>query len=223
MIDGGSTGFSVCMWVQISSSLTNARASLFSTGYDGCYKSFMLMVDESNQLSFGFGCVGSSVIAGAPVVGSWFHACGVAQWDGSSGLLLAYHNTVVGNADQTFSAYQGSNVMRFGSAPFPYYALTPRHMQMDEVFVYSRAVTAGEVTTLYQFGSVSSGLVAHFNFEQTGPVYTNLVDAATPITLTYSTSSTSNPICAAGVVGVTHTMGHTEEERRRGSSNSSIF
>ena len=149
---------------------------------------------------------------GATATGTWYH------------LTAVYDGTATGNAERlkiyldgtqkTFDSFQGNAVpstISYGSVSNnwigkPSYSTTYQHDfdgKIDDVIIYKNALSASQVTELYQTGSVSAlSPYAHYNFEQTSGdlldqtsnnndgTNNGATQTATGTSVTYSTTST---------------------------------
>jgi hypothetical protein len=101
-----------------------------------------------------------NVISTSTIVAAntWYHLC--ITIDSSFNSFLYINGTSVGSVVSSALSnvayiYMGGNGI--GTESFVGY--------IDELNVFNRAITSGEVTTLYGLGSISSGLIAHYAFD----------------------------------------------------------
>ena len=210
----GKEDLSFSLWLNLDSA-TNDWTVPFQIG-DAENPRIALTMDYYNsgglmyyKMSEGSGNNYAQGSASAPAKGSWTHIVGVM--DGSTSDIQLYvdgssvSTTVTGTPTGTPSNLAGNGYLgnsMYGSTSYWTNGL------MDQLVFYDTALTPSDVTALYNSGSGDStpdttGMIAHYDFEQTGSTLENqlfntataLSDKSTnsiPITLTTGTTTTGS-------------------------------
>jgi len=163
--------FTLSLWVNISSGVTDARENLISTGndsYDGA--NFAIGCSESafgGQDLFGFsmGVTGGGVYPNvllSPVRGSWWQATVVRS--GTNFTIFKNGSVLTNGVAATTANNPAIWLGRFQEVPSGNGSAYPLIGGIDDVRFYDRALSASEVQQLYQYESQSQGNVTtYFN------------------------------------------------------------
>lgn len=183
IIPSGSS-FSISAWVKpaqdYSIGVTRVVTKLYgsvssnragSLAFNSTTKKFIVCYPTASNLA------ADLVASNASSVDRWYHVVGI--FDNANGDVFLYIDNSLDNSKTDLTAditgYTGTSRFILGTELD---TGTPVYFKgaIDEVCCYNRALTSDEVTTLYNKGSVTSGLVAKYSFEEyTPPVGHNWV------------------------------------------------
>jgi hypothetical protein len=128
----------------------------------------------------------SNTNLGATATGTWYHMTVV--YDGTQSSNADKLKIYLDGTQKTFDSFSGTvpSTISYGSVSNnwigkPSYSTSYQHDfdgKIDEVVIYDKALTSTEVSALYNGGSGTTtpdtdGMVAHYNFEQTGTTLEN--------------------------------------------------
>ena len=149
--------FTVSMWVRLAN-LTTDQVVLSMAGSEN---SAFYVYFENNTNLFGFcvnanetgaassgNCAYTSVVAAT----TWYNI--IATYTASTGIGRIYLNNAAAVATAAFTAFNASSGLQFGRYRVANTWLNrPLNGRIDDVTVFQRILTAGEITTLYGAGS----------------------------------------------------------------------
>jgi hypothetical protein len=151
--------FSLASWVYITAESAEQNAIVAKWGSTNLSRSYNLVYNnQGNTIGFGVSSDGSSTAANSTTLLSatplalnqWYHVAAVYDTDGSSASMTLYLNGVLDNSVSSgvvTSVFDSTTQLTIGSF---YNNLADRRMQgeMDDLRLYSGALTAGEVAAL---------------------------------------------------------------------------
>ncbi len=189
-LDIGSNNWSVAAWFKTSS--TGVNQMVITKGAGGSY-SYQFYIDTSNKFQFNLvnSVAGNYLDATSTSTytdGTWHHAVGVFNQSTQTATLyidgnrVAFDDTTTGTlvSDSTGAFEIGRRADAVG-----YF-----NGNIDEARVYSKALTPNEVSQLYNF---APGPTGYWNFEETTPTTTSVVDkSGNSYTGTWATSAATH-------------------------------
>ena len=155
-ITSGTTGFptgssagTISLWVKVAAQPSTSQMYLYMYGaFSNNACRILYYGDSGGTKSIGFAGYNADISYNTTLTtGSWFHIVGV--YDGTNSSLYLNGTLVVGPTAKTFNTSSGSTAI-FGSTPTPTSYLNG---YLDEVGIWSRALTSTEITTLYNAGA----------------------------------------------------------------------
>jgi len=156
----------ISAWVKIPSTTTFEQEICGKWGVNGGtanYGAYVIGLKSTNQLFFKIDDVinGSGIWESASFpVDNWQHVA--ATFNGSNAYLYRNASQVASWSGSGVIPTSGNNVIIGNIAGFSLFF----NGAIDEVRIYNRALSAAEITTLYQGGTVSeTGLVAHYKMK----------------------------------------------------------
>lgn len=191
--DFGTSDFAISLWVK-PTSFSGYNGLVSGSYHNGaaCSNGWSLYTNTTGVVRLSTNCAVSDLVTSvsAMTLNAWNHVLIVRNGTGSTGLNI-YINGVAGSSPA--SGNVAINTAGSGIVLGRYYAATlSQHYfdgQMDDVRVYSRALSQAEITRLYTMGSpslisksliggLSSGLVGYWTFDGKDTVTGAMVDAS---------------------------------------------
>ncbi|MDP3723212.1 MAG: LamG-like jellyroll fold domain-containing protein [Candidatus Omnitrophota bacterium] len=147
-LGGTDKSFTLAAWAKRASSGTGDVIVLQGVGATN--QGLTMMYRAANSFTCGFYGNDLDTSATYPDVNEWHHW--VCTYDGATNARKIYRDGVLTASDTAASDYVGSGGTRIGMAPWDvsgYFGGL-----IDEVRIYNRVLTAGEVVAVYQTGSL---------------------------------------------------------------------
>jgi len=192
----GNVAITISAWVKQSSFATDAHAIGLTGGTNtgGAYAAILLNDGGSGRVGFHMSGGGMNTDTGLLSLNKWYHLAAVK----TPGVLSATTKVYINGVEKSTSNAYGDGTPNFASdnnfqvgagwvnsADFPFGGL------IDDVRVYSRALSSAEVAQLYamgggtkvnapvpsyQTGGLKSGLVGHWTFDGADTTATQVLD-----------------------------------------------
>lgn len=144
-LGGSINSYSIAFWVNLSATTGSILVGTFSTGgaSPGVYFSYNHLT--ANQLTFvNYNGSNAVINGGALSTGTWYHIVGTRDSSGNGKLYINAGSPVTGTL-QTVNLGESANSTGY-FRPSPQLYLNG---QLDEIQIFSRVLTADEITTLY--------------------------------------------------------------------------
>ena len=183
----GKSAFTYSAWINPSSSSNHWGFPFYEGSGENPKVGIGIDYYNSNGLAYFYVSTAShsaiSISASNIPKGSWTHVTGVYDGSASSSDRLKFYingslvsSTLSGTPPTTIPTLGGDLYLGWYQANYWFNGL------MDQTLFYDKALSASEISTIYNSGSGTTtpdtvGLFAHYNFEQTGNTLVNQVTA----------------------------------------------
>jgi hypothetical protein len=183
----GKSAFTYSAWINPSSSSNHWAFPFYEGSGENPKVGIGLDYYNSNGLAYFYVSTAShsaiSISVSNIPKGSWTHVTGVYDGSASSSDRLKFYingslvsSTLSGTPPTTIPTLGGDLYLGWYQANYWFNGL------MDQTLFYDKALSASEISTIYNSGSGTTtpdtvGLFAHYNFEQTGNTLVNQVTA----------------------------------------------